>query len=259
MKDYFRQNLTIFFMYLYKRFFEYKFLLLPRKGITYSQDLLITYNNCDFIKDKRFAEAYESGKRTDIHNLMGGSDIHWRVHVLCWAAQNVSNLDGDFVECGVNTGIFSRAIVQYLQFEKLDKSFYLLDTFKGLDPKYSTSKEIEKTKTQNYFDVYENAKLTFSTYPNVKLIKGSIPETLCQVDTNKIAFLSIDMNSVLPEIEALEYFWDKLVFGGIIILDDYGYGNQYMEQKHAHDEFAKRRGVQILTLPTCQGLIIKNK
>lgn len=259
MKEYLRNIITLFFMHLYKRFFEYKYLLLSRKGITYSQDLLITYNNSDFMVDKRFANAYQQGKKTDIYNLMGGSDIHWRVHVLCWAAQNVSTLDGDFVECGVNTGIFSRAIVEYLQFENLKKFFFLLDTFQGLDPKYSTTKEIEKTLTQNYFDVYEITKNTFLKYSNVKLIKGSVPETLEQVKTNKIAFLSIDMNTVIPEIAALEYFWDKIVIGGVIILDDYGYGNNYMEQKLAHDEFAKSKGVEILTLPTCQGLIIKNK
>ncbi|TMQ64866.1 MAG: hypothetical protein E6K78_08665 [Candidatus Eisenbacteria bacterium] len=64
------------------------------------------------------------------------------------------------------------------------------------------------------------------------------------------------MNAVLPEVAALEFFWDRLVKGGIIVLDDYGYPG-CLEQKEAHDHFAASKGVKVLSLPTCQGLILK--
>lgn len=258
MKSKFREIIKYIFLWTYHRFFFYEFMILTRKGINYSQDLLYTYNNADFIKDPKFINAYNLGKKTDIYNLMGKDDIHWRVHVLCWAAQNVCKLEGDFVECGVNTGIFSKAIVQYVGFENLNKKFYLMDTFNGLDPKYSSKSELEKSSGQGYTDVYERTKETFASYKNVTLIKGSIPETLKEVQSDKICFLSIDMNCVYPEIEAIKYFWDKIVPGGVIILDDYGYGNLYLDQKNAHDAFARSKGIEILSLPTCQGLIIKN-
>ena len=56
----------------------------------------------------------------------------------------------------------------------------------------------------------------------------------------------------------LEYFWPKLVPGGIIILDDYGYGNN-QDQKWAHDTWAASKRIKILSLPTGQGLIIKGQ
>lgn len=65
------------------------------------------------------------------------------------------------------------------------------------------------------------------------------------------------MNCVAPEVAALEYFWDKMVSGGVIIFDDYGYANSTNDQKFAHDKFARSKNVEILTLPTCQGLLIK--
>jgi len=68
--------------------------------------------------------------------------------------------------------------------------------------------------------------------------------------------LHIDMNCTLPEIAAAEYFWDRLVSGAAMLLDDYGHGG-HEEQKYAFDGFAKRKGVEILSLPTGQGLIIK--
>jgi len=108
----------------------------------------------------------------------------------------------------------------------------------------------------NRGDIYEEVKETFKDF-NVKIIKGAVPDTLTQVDSNKICYLSIDMNCVQPEIDALNFFWDKMVKGGVIILDDYGYANSFNDQKEAHDKFAKSKGVKILSLPTCQGLIIK--
>ena len=94
-------------------------------------------------------------------------------------------------------------------------------------------------------------------YFNVKIIRGTVPDTLINVDSNKICYLSIDMNCVEPEVASLEFFWDKMVSGGLIIFDDYGYANMCNDQKMAHDMFAESKGVKILTLPTCQGLLIK--
>lgn len=77
-----------------------------------------------------------------------------------------------------------------------------------------------------------------------------------QVVSSKIAYLYIDMNYVIPEIAAAEYFWDKLVPGAAIMIDDYGHAG-HEEQKCAFGDFAKRKNVLLLCLPTGQGLIIK--
>jgi O-methyltransferase len=235
--------------------------ILPKKMIRYGADLLYTAHNCDFIKDPRFAMAYQLGKATDVNEtVLKNYDIQWRVHVLCWAAAHAFHLEGDFVDCGVNTGIFARAVMHYTGFEQSNKTYYLLDTFSGLDERYSTAEELGSDLNNNYRDnqdtLYNQVKETFKDY-NARIIKGAVPETLPQVTTSKIAYLSIDMNCMQPEVDALHYFWDKLVSGGIIILDDYGYNSQYMNQKNAHDAFAKSKGVEILSLPTCQGMIIK--
>lgn len=66
------------------------------------------------------------------------------------------------------------------------------------------------------------------------------------------------MNNAKAEISAIEFLWDKLVLGGIIVLDDYAYGEEFREQKNAWDKFAAKKQFKILTLPTGQGLIIKS-
>lgn len=235
------------------------FHLLYKKNVTYSGDFLYTHHSAEFVDDKKFQEAYQLGLATDDGTLSRNADIRWRVHVMCWAAAHAKNLEGDFVDCGVNSGIFSRSIIHYIDFESTGKTYYLLDTYEGMDPRFSSVEEMKVSSKIGYgahTNVYERVKETFKPF-KTKIIKGAVPETLTEVDSEKIAYLLIDMNCVLPEVEALNFFWDKMVSGGIIVLDDYGYMNNHKEQKAAHDAFAKSKGVEILNLATCQGLIIK--
>jgi hypothetical protein len=65
------------------------------------------------------------------------------------------------------------------------------------------------------------------------------------------------MNCVAPEIAAADFFWNKISVGGVMILDDYGFP-QHINQKIAFDKFALEKKVEILCLPTGQGIIFKN-
>lgn len=223
--------------------------------ITFRADGLITSNNCDFINEKRFASAYQKAKET---NPWPNFTLQWRTYIVCWFADYVKNLEGDFVECGVNTGAYSRAVVDFINFPETKKKFYLFDTFNGLDETLVTDGE-KKVGIDKYFgvykDVYQQVVDTFKPF-NVKIIRGAIPSTLDLCDAEKICYLSIDMNCVEPEIEAVEYFWNKIVTGGVIILDDYGFP-MHINQKIAFDKLAKEKNVEILCLPTGQGIIFK--
>jgi precorrin-6B methylase 2 len=105
-------------------------------------------------------------------------------------------------------------------------------------------------------DLYDNAVSNFAEFNNVTIIRGSVPSTLSTVEIGDVAYLSIDMNNTVPEIAAANYFWDKLKPGAPIVLDDYGFV-RYETQKRAFDKWAADRCVEILALPTGQGLIVK--
>jgi hypothetical protein len=186
--------------------------------------------------------------------------MHWRAHVALWAASHAKHLEGDFVECGVFKGFLSSAVMQYCDWNKLGKHFFLFDTFCGLDEKYVTKTEKEKGRMElsrgDYSECYEEVKSNFAEFKNVHLIRGSIPETLKSVDIPKVSYLSIDMNCSQPEIAAANFFWEKMVSGAIAVLDDYAYVG-FEDQKYAFDTFAKDKGIKILSLPTGQGLYIK--
>jgi Macrocin-O-methyltransferase (TylF) len=226
----------------------------------YDQDGLRSIHNHDFVNESSFCKAYERGRlNAPDHNWQ------WRVHIGLWAAFTASKLEGDFVECGVNYGFLSSAIMEFLDWNSMNRKFYLLDTFEGIDPRYVSTEECENGVLKKSEDALRNGlyirgidsvTANFSQWKNTLIIKGSVPETLSQVETQNVSYLHLDMNCAPPEVAAINFFWERLVPGAIVLLDDYAYRG-YELQKQAMDTFAKEKNVMIASLPTGQGLLIK--
>jgi hypothetical protein len=231
-----------------------------RPSFTFAADGLFTTHDASFLGDPRFVEAYRLGAESG-HRICAPEDLHieWRVYVCCWAATHALKLGGDFVECGVSTGIVSRAVANYTDFGAHPATFWLLDTFDGIPLEQADEAEMALAQSKNdrhYFDCYTDVCSHFSRYGNVRVIRGRVPDSLAEVDSQRISYLHIDMNIAEPEVAAMDLLWDRLTPGAVVVLDDYG-SLAHKAQKTAHDEFAKRRGVSILTLPTGQGLLLK--
>ena len=236
--------------------------VVPAVPLVYDQDGLQSVHDHDFMADPRFVAAYQRGVQAV------GRDYrwHWRVHVGLWAADVASRLPGDFVECGVNRGFLASAIMQYLDWNRRGRMFYLLDTFKGLDERYITSEERDSgilKKNQELIDLgwyvvgVDSVRQNFAEWQNVAIIEGTIPHTLPQITTERIAFLHLDLNCAPPEVAALHFCWPRLVPGAVVLLDDYAFRG-YKPQKLAMDAVAQELGVSIVSLPTGQGLLIKS-
>lgn len=227
----------------------------------YDQDMLRSHHNHEFMNDPAFQAAYARGVQAT------GIDYrwHWRVHVGLWATGCAVKLPGDFVECGVAKGFLSSSIMHYLDWDSTGRTFFLLDTFAGVDERYVTDVELNEgaqEKNQHCIDVglyptaADSVVRNFSEWKNVKIIVGPVPETLPQVTAAEIAYLHLDMNCAPPEIAAINDFWDRLVAGAPVLLDDYAY-HGYRQQKLAMDDFAAAKGIKVLSLPTGQGLMFK--
>jgi O-methyltransferase len=222
---------------------------------TYNQDGLVTAHFPSFLHDQRFLDAYAAGRAT---GSWPGGELHWRAHVICWAAAHAATLEGDFVECGVNRGGLSLTAMKFVEFERLGKRFFLLDTFEGLvEEQLEPGERQSGLRGGDYEPCFDAVVKTFATYgAAVKIVKGPVPATLGQVNSRRIAYLSIDMNAKEPELAAAEYFWDRLSPGAVVVLDDYGW-RKHAAQRLAFDAFARSKGVPLLVLPTGQGLLIK--
>ncbi len=218
---------------------------------TYEVEGLISNHICEFRHDPRFRKSFDTALKAE--QYFSPPD-EWKNHVACWAAEHGTRLEGDFVECGVAKGMTSRTVMEYTSFGKLNRKFYLIDTYNGLDKRYLT--ENDKGREFFYPDMYDFVKNAFAKFPNAIIVKGAVPEVLEKVGIEKVAYIHIDMNCMIPEIAAAKFFWPKLSCGAVMLLDDYGYQG-FDEQRLAFDKFAKQKNVPILSLPTGQALIIK--
>jgi hypothetical protein len=85
---------------------------------------------------------------------------------------------------------------------------------------------------------------------NYSLIRGNIIETLPGFLINnpekRFSLIHIDVDVYEPTKYILENTWDKIVKGGILILDDYG---TVEGETRAVDEFFQDKGISIQKLP----------
>ncbi len=228
----------------------------------YSQDGLFTVHNASFREQPGFREAYRRGILAS-----RGVDPHfeWRAHVAIWAARTALAAEGAFVECGVNAGFLSSAILKALDWNQLGRNYYLVDTWDGPPLEQYSGAEIQAGRLQASLDAlevgayrkdFDRVRENFAEWPSVQLVRGRVPDVLPELGEISVAFLHIDMNSAAPEVAALEYFWPRIPAGGVVLLDDYACEG-HEQQQCAMDELAIRLGADILSLPTGQGVMVK--
>lgn len=103
----------------------------------YNQDSLFTPHNHDFMRQPNFIRAYQRGVKAAEEDY----NWHWRVYMALCAASHAARLHGDFVEFGVNRGFLSSAIMELLDWNTQGRTFFLLDTFAGIDERYISDAE----------------------------------------------------------------------------------------------------------------------
>jgi O-methyltransferase len=216
------------------------------RGPWFIADNLITYGHTrGFLVEPRFVAAVLASRPEPIERA-----IVWRSHTLCWAAESVSALPGDFVECGTYQGYSAEVLMRFTNGLPC-RRFWLYDLF---DPSGGAG---EGHRMAGHApDLAARVRARFQHWENVTVTQGKVPHILAEVAPEQIAFLHIDMNNAEAERGALEVLFDRVSPGGLIVFDDYGWTG-YRAQKDSADEFMHARGLSVLELPTGQGLVVK--
>jgi O-methyltransferase len=193
--------------------------------------------------------------------------LGWRLHLMLWASRLAMRVPGDFVECGVTHGDMPWIITEEFDFKKAGKRFFGYDTFNGFDFRYSSEADFpeapqffHRLHRESRVDPlrYEKVAARFKSKPYVKIIKGTVPDTLHDTAPDRIAFLHLDMNAPIAQKEALAFLYDRLSDGAILVFDDYGW-ILYRREKEVADEYLEARGQRVLEFPTGQGIAIISK
>jgi hypothetical protein len=177
-----------------------------------------------------------------------------------WLISN--RVEGDIVECGVWKGGSMMLIAKRLLKAGLkNRNLYLFDTFEGMSTPGSedvsainqeTAKELldksDKMQGDNVWcyssldEVKANLQKTGYPQEQISYIKGKVEDTLPHAPIQKICLLRLDTDWYESTRHELETLYDKLVVGGILIIDDYGH---WSGSRKAVDEFVNKRGLNL--------------
>jgi hypothetical protein len=167
-------------------------------------------------------------------------------------AKSQSKLDGDMAEVGVYQGGSAKLIAEV----KNERELYLFDTFEGL-PKVSEKDTHFGTsywKTGEFSNTsLENVENYLSNYKNIYCYKGKFPETSEPIKTKKFSFVHLDVDLFQSTIDCLEFFYPRMINGGIILTHDYHTDGV----KQAFNEFCKDKKIPQIQLLGSQCIITK--
>jgi hypothetical protein len=144
-------------------------------------------------------------------------------------SKQLRDVPGDYAEVGAFRGGSSRIICE----AKGEKKLYVFDTFEGLpDVREEEASILGKGQ---YTAQYEKVANLLSPFPNVHLIKGIFPESAGPVSGNTFALAHLDVDLYESMKAGLEFFWERLSKGGMIVVHDI----QFEGVQKAVDEFKK--------------------
>jgi O-methyltransferase len=233
-------------------------------SVSWGDRLLTLDKSAGFKDEPAFARAIAAIRGSHQYDQYDGPDsIAWRLNTLVWAGRCALRAGGEFVECGTFKGDMAWTVLETLGAEHIPR-FWLFDSFDGLSPEYSATEDYPDNPgflefANNIYQqngLYDYVRARFASYINVSVIKGFLPDAFDLAMPGKIGFLHVDLNSPRAEVAVLERLFDRVVPGGVIVFDDYGW-KIFHRQKEAEDAFMASYGYNILELPTGQGLIVK--
>ncbi|NEB99768.1 TylF/MycF/NovP-related O-methyltransferase [Streptomyces anulatus] len=179
------------------------------------------------------------------------------------------NIPGSIVECGVWRGGSMQACARtLLAAGETERDLYLFDTYEGMTPPTAEDLRRDGRPAQELLDAQgkdrpiwavaslEDVQAGFDTVPypkeRVHYVRGRVEDTVPGQAPEQISILRLDTDWYASTKHELEHLYDRLVPGGVLLIDDYGY---WQGSRQAVDEFLDKTGEQLLLLRMDEGRI----
>ena len=164
-----------------------------------------------------------------------------------------ARLRGHTAECGVFTGVSSAVICEVLHDSYREKERHWgFDSFAGLPE--PTPSDGTAWRSGDLTAGHAAAQRHLSEFIFCELIQGWIPKSLQICSELCFRFVHIDLDLYEPTVSALTFFYPRLVEGGLIVLDDYGF-RSCPGARQAVDEFLQQTTVPFVELTTGQAVL----
>jgi O-methyltransferase len=139
--------------------------------------------------------------------------------------------EGAIIECGTWKGGMAAALIEV---GGPMRKYYFFDSFEGLPPAQDIDGEMAKAYQANVdapgyhdncaatFDEFKSAiALTKAPSGNITIVRGFFEDTFKTFNPPPIAILRLDGDWYSSTMACLVKFWDLVLPGGLILIDDY--------------------------------------
>lgn len=185
--------------------------------------------------------------RSERKSLVTGAE-QFLIHSI---ASGVRNLDGDIAEVGVYAGSTAKMICE----AKGNKRFHICDTFEGLPEPTDEDRGVERKG--NFACDLPSIQRYLKGYPNLEYHVGFCPDSVRgKLDDAKFCFVHLDVDLYSSTKQCLEYFFPRMVPGGILVSHDY---SVLEGVRQAFSEFTADRREQVIELPMTQCMLVKSE
>jgi hypothetical protein len=200
-----------------------------------------------FFRDAAFLADYERFDRDNYRSLD-------RKFALKELLQLALRRPGALAECGVFRGASAFLMAQAIRRDGRGRPLHLFDSFAGLsapeavDGRYWAAGNLACSRAEASANLAEFGDL-------VRFHDGWIPERFGDVAETRFCFVHIDVDLFRPTRDALEFFYPRMMTGGLLLCDDYGF-ETCPGARQAMDGFFAERPEPIVHLPTGQGFVL---
>jgi O-methyltransferase len=168
----------------------------------------------------------------------------YRCYELWELAERVANINpaAAFIEIGVWRGGTAAVVGKKLSLKNSKAPFYLADTFKGVVK--ATDKDAVYTGGEHSDTTVDLVKgLLKDNYQHIKILEGIFPDDtghLIPAD-QQFGYCHIDVDVYQSAKEIVDWIWQKMVPGGVIVFDDYGFSTCTGITRYVNEQKNKTR------------------
>ena len=176
--------------------------------------------------------------------------------------EKIQEIDGDIAEVGVFEGGNALCSLIYSTSKYISKKkYWIFDSFEGFP---ELSEYDPNSMQQGDYKVETSVQQicnNFKIFPEGKIIQGFVPQTYEKVPKDsKFAIVFYDCDLYQPALNTYNYFWERIVSGGYLIIHDYETEPGGFEGvRKATHEFFQEKGVSILSFYENTMAIIKKQ
>jgi len=173
---------------------------------------------CPWNCDDEFRRTY---RVIETHTLID----RYRCHELWQLVAQSRKLRGALIEVGVWRGGTGAVIAKSAARAGIAAPVYLCDTFTGVvkagenDSAYRGGEHADATR--EHVAALIEGRLGLD---NVRILEGVFPdETARFIEDNEFRFCHVDVDVYQSAKDIVTWLWDRLVAGGMVVYDDYGF------------------------------------